>query len=132
MINVTTVRELRKKDFTLKQIGDKFGVTGERIRQILDKKKPQYCRKHNIQFTSKCKYCYQETHYQKLLKSNLRKHNLDEEINRLAKRDRRGETIVQRKLLIKKLHDELKLSFSAIGRLLKRHHSTIIWLYNNQ
>ena len=131
MINSETIKVLRKKDWTLKEIGSKFGVTGERIRQILDKKKPQYCRRHGLQFMTKCKYCYNETHYKALLQSNIRKHNLEEEIMRLSKRDRRGETIVQRKLLIKKLHDELHMSFCAIGRLLKRHHSTIIWLYRN-
>jgi hypothetical protein len=135
MINVKEVRRLResKNPWTLKRIGDKFGVTQERIRQILQKKEQKFCKKHHIKYLKVCRYCYNETNYKNLLQSNIRKHNLNEEIERLSKKDRRGEVVLQRKLLVRKLHDdkEFKLSFSAIGKLLHRHHSSIIFLYRN-
>jgi hypothetical protein len=130
MINLETVKKLRGRKWTLKRIGDRYGVTSERIRQILNKKKSKYCEKHKVQFVTKCKHCFQEANYKKVVKGTIKKHNLEKEIARLSKKDRRGEIVVQRKLLIKKLHDELHMSFNEISRLLKRHHTTIAWLYS--
>jgi hypothetical protein len=118
-----------RKNLTLREIGLEMGVTAERVRQILNKKELKLCKKHNLHFAVRCKYCFQEANYKSLLKNHLKKNGLEAEIRRLAKPGRKAEVIVQKKLLIKKLHDEIGLSFNAIAKLLKRDHSTISFLY---
>lgn len=113
------IKEIREqKTLTLESIGNKYGITGERVRQILNdtdlKRKQRY---------SKIQYDY-ITHIKSIIDDHLL-----EEIERLSKPDRSKELVVQRSALIKTLHDKYDFSFRQLGILFERDHSTIINLY---
>ena len=128
------IRKWRREGKTLKEISEIVipKVTGERIRQILLSK--NQCVKHNIIFTiKKCPYCSIFENYSTALHL-LFKYNLDNEIIRLFDNTKsRDRTLVmQRAMLVKKMKDELDLSFSKIGQITGRHHTTIMNLYEKK
>lgn len=113
------IKELRNKyKLTLKEIGEKFNLSSERIRQIVNDFSNS---KEELYQTIKAQYCDK-------LKGIL-KDNLLEEIERLSKPDRRKELVIQRIALVKILHDEYGFSFRQIGFLMERTHKSIINLY---
>ncbi len=114
--------KLRKKNNTLHVIALKYGISSERVRQILNTDKfPKY----KIRELKK----YEE--YLKKIKILMRK-NLMQEIIRLSKPDRRNKTVIERIVLIKILKDEYRFSFSKIGFLLNKDRTTISHNYKKQ
>lgn len=124
------IQNLRKLGFTLQEIGDKLGITGERVRQLLIEK--SFCKKHERKYIKTCKSCdmeYDEIIYKNIL-NILIKENLTVEINRLKEKSRKKDLMNQKRILIKILRDKYCLSFSHIARLLKRDRTSIKNLYD--
>jgi len=105
-----------RKDLTLKQIGERYGLSHERVRQIANENE-------QIDWLKMV-----QVHYAPKIKKMSRK-ALDREITRLSRPDRRQEIVLQRHIVVRVLRDKFKLNFSEIGKLFKRDHSTIINLY---
>lgn len=127
------MQRLREKGMKLREIGKRFGITQERVRQILCSGiKTSICKKHpKIHFIEKCRLCKVEEDRKKfkvLLKESSKQSILDE-IRRLQGRGRTKNSVLRRCLLVRLLRDKYKLSFLFIGRLLNRHYSTIIHYY---
>ena len=118
------IQELRNSGLTYKKIGEKFKITSERVRQILDTKilKPD---RDLVLRVLKIKY-------KKIFNDKLTQKQLLEDIEYLSKEGRKGEDVARRNVLIKYLHDELELPFLKIGVLLHRNHTTIIYSYYSQ
>src|SRR5579872_363949 len=125
------IKELRTKGETLSEIGRKFHVTAERIRQILAQKEVHRCLTHKLYYKEQCYLCVEQEVYSKIL-LKLKKDNLRSEIRKLSVQDRSKEVVIRRKLLVKKLHDNYKMSFRKIGKELKRDHSTIMNLRSEE
>ena len=70
-----TIKQMRRDDFTLKQVGLRFGITAERVRQILLQKEVKRCSVHNVFISDQCLWCEHDHRYQLLL-SKLKKENL--------------------------------------------------------
>jgi len=131
-MNKKQIIELRKKGYTLKEIGNKFGVSSERIRQIIkySKLKKKSCRKHHVGFYDHCSVCEiieSYSNYLEIIKNN--DDLIQIECDRLSNTDRSKDLVIMRSLFIKFLFDVKKLNFSKVGRLLKRHHTSIRNLY---
>ena len=112
------IRELRKKDKTLKEISDKFNLSSERVRQIctnLVDKKDVY---RNIDVSYKQKIISQADY-----------NWLKREIVRLRKPDRKKGTVIERRNLVRYMHDKMNLSLLQISVALDRHHTSILNLY---
>ena len=118
-------KSLQDKGKTLREIGYQFSMSSERVRQIINEK---YCPRHKIQYQGICKYCTNETMFKKVLSSTPKK-GMDEQIKKLSKKGRGAEDSLRRTMLIKKLKDEYKWTFSDIARKLKRHRTTVSHLY---
>lgn len=115
------IKEIReKKSLTLQSIGTKYGLTGERVRQIIN----------NVDQKKQERYTKIQSDYTKHIQNIIDDHLL-EEIERLSKPDRSYELIVQRSALIKVLHDKYEFSFRQLGVLFQRSHRAIINLYRN-
>lgn len=69
-----------------------------------------------------------ENDYSKII-SEEDYHWLQKEVALLSVPDRTKKNVIRRKIVIQYLHDNLKMSFFQIGRLLKRHHTSVINLY---
>lgn len=108
------------KTTPVKLLAKKYKISNERIRQIIS----------GYDYLNKDYYKKIKTEYEKNLKKILN-HNFTFELERLSVHNRTKEFTIQRYILIKYLHDKLKYSFSEIGRLLKRDHTTIIHIYKN-
>jgi hypothetical protein len=121
-----------QKTKTLKEIGagQKPPITSERVRQIINTK---VCDIHHINYYKFCKYCFNDKEYTKVL-STLTKKRLEQEITKLARKGRDGESSLQRKLLIKKLKDsgDPQWTFSYLAKKFKRDRSTIHHLYHSK
>jgi hypothetical protein len=117
--------KLQKQGKTLKDIGAQFHISGERVRQILDSK---FCDVHKINYFGTCKYCKVEKEYAKSL-SKLTKDSLSKELVKLSKKGRQSVPSLMRKMLIKKMVDDYSLSFSDIGRKIKRDRTTVSSYY---
>lgn len=126
---------LRKDGFTLKEIGRMYSISPERVRQVLNFKPCQYyCKKHKKRYRRSCNFCtLQESFYKKydnlLVLALTDNQALLDEINEMKKADRSPEQVLKRRLLVKKLRDEFKMSFLQMGKLFDRHHTTIMNLY---
>lgn len=128
-LDIKKIQKMRKEGKTLQEIGKEFNRTGETIRMILKKQHLySYCKKHSRLFIDECRYCVVENEYNLKIKK-LNKTNLLEEIKKLSNPNREDYLIIQRAIIIKKLYDEYKLTFQQIGKLMCRHHSSIINLY---
>lgn len=119
--------ELNEKGISIDEIAKRFKLTGSRIRQILSNE-PNYCIKHSKYFKNKCSYCGVEESHKKYL-SNCKEDGLVKLAKSLSKRGKNKEEIIKKRIYIKILKNKYGYSFSKIGRLLKRHHSTIMSLY---
>lgn len=122
--HIKEIKELREQKKSLRFISDVFGVSYERIRQIVREKEKAYCSYHNKNFARKCRLCVVETKYLKKL-SNISS-DLMSEIKRLSKQDRDEELVTERMILVFQLKYTFNLSVNNIAKLLGRHHSTII------
>lgn len=98
---------------TLQEIGDKEGISAERVRQIIEGSNVEEIREQLIKDYSVAILDMDEAHIQ-------------EEIARLAKPDREKETVEQRRILINYLIDVREMSVSDIANLLNRDYSTIV------
>jgi len=122
---------LRKKGSTLKEIGDAFGISQERVRQLITQKKYKKCFSHHIKFLILCPYCEIKNSYLKILSRIIKNsRSLLYEAKRLSELDRKKVSIIQKAIFIKTVKNSLHYSFNKIARLLKKHHSSIINLYN--
>lgn len=121
------MQKLKKKGLTLKEIGQKFNLTSERIRQILVYE-TKYCSKHQRYYKKDCCYCKVEKKEKFLLKQ-FSKDGILDVIREARKRGRKGDQVIKRRLLVKLLKDKYKLPIFRIGKLLGRDHTTIIALY---
>lgn len=125
-MNVTTrnqqIKELRAKGVTFLEIAKKFHLSPERVRQItlskFDNKDELYQRIDNI--------------YKSKLISTTDYNWVKEEIRELSKLNRHKETVIRRRNLVRFLHDNLEFSFNQIALMMKRHHTTIMNLYNGE
>lgn len=121
--------KLRKQGKIYRKIGNKFGITTERARQICNpvKKTPVfYCKKHNKKYRIECPFCKLDKYYNDILNENG---NLAKEIKMLKVPDRRDDKVWKRRILIRKLHDEFRFPLRRIARLLKQDNSTILYSY---
>lgn len=125
------IKQLRKSGKTLQEIGQQFDVSSERIRQVLNPEERFKCKKHLQFYTKFCSYCLVEKNYKKVIDKVIFNH-LETEIERLSKQDRNKEMVIQRMMLVKKLKDDLGISFRKIGFLLKRDHTSITNLYRKK
>lgn len=119
------IKELRKKGLTLQEIGEKHGITNERVRQIIEGKKNNFCKKHQNQFLSICEFCQHQKNYLTLLEGGF----LFDELKRLSKQGRQKTKVLEQSWLIGFLRKKFKMSYVQIAKLLKRDHSAIINLY---
>jgi len=123
------IKELRKS-MTLQTIGQKFGISRERVRQICHP--VQLCLKHKREFRLFCAVCREERRkiktrtfkeYEIQLSKNLI--NKEKEIRRLKVYSRKQHLVLERAILVKNLRDS-NLSFPQIGKLLHRDHTSIM------
>lgn len=121
-----SVKRLRRKGKTLKEIAGIFGVSTAGIGQLL--KPNKRCVIHGIYHTIRCYRCARKEKLDKIL-HRVERDGVMREIKELSVRNRSYEMLSRGRLLIKKLHDGYGLSFLTIGKLLKRHHTSIMNLY---
>ena len=119
------IKELRKKGLTLQEIGQKHGISNERVRQIIKGKSQNFCKKHQNQFLSVCEFCQHQRNYLNLLENCF----LLDEIKRLSKLGRQKTKILEQSWLIGFLRKKFGMSYLQIAKLLKRDHAAIINLY---
>lgn len=125
------ILEFRKKH-TLEETGNRFDITGERVRQIEFLIKRKRCLIHNRYFYNKCSFCLDVKNY-KLYMERLDYSSLLLEIKKEAKNKRRDYLSTQRRIyLVKRLYDKGEKSFTEIAKMLDRHHDTIKYLYNKK
>lgn len=116
------IRSMRKNKIKLRMIADVFGISSERVRQIC---MPYLrCEKHAIEYRSKCYLCKREEFQTKL--KTLGDKNFQKELAAVRKADRTWEMVERRIKVMRTLKDVYHLSYSAIGRLLNRDHSTVM------
>lgn len=101
------------KTMTLQEIGDKEGISAERVRQVIEGSNTEELREQLIKDYS-------------LAILDMDQMHLEEEITRLSKPDREKETVEQRRILINYLIDIKELSVSDVASLLNRDYSTIV------
>lgn len=101
------------KTMTLQEIGDKEGITAERVRQIIEGNNTEELREQLIKDYSEAVLNMDDT-------------RIKEECERLSKQDREVETVEQRRILANHLIDILEYSVADVARLLNRDYSTII------
>lgn len=127
------IKQMRREGRTLFEIGEFLNprITRERVRQILSEPAWNYCRVHKRKYFRHCIHCTTESDYLFTLNKVLSKigKNLITECERLSIQSRSKTLVIQRQMLIKKLRDKVRLSYQEIGFLLKRHHSSIMYLY---
>ena len=118
-----------RKTHTLEETGERFGITGERVRQIElnDRKR---CVVHDRWYQKECHYCSELNKYRTFLKS-LNYDSLMKEVGKEGKNIKRDFISVQHKLyLIEILVKNYHKSFLEIVLLFQRDRTTILYLYN--
>ena len=122
----STIFQLQTQGKSLAEISDHVQLTRERVRQILKDK--YFCNSHGRAFKDACPLCDVEREYKIVLHTADEK-KLSQEIERLAGSGRTGELNVQRTLLVKFLKDKYNYSFSQLGKVMRRHYSSVMNLY---
>ena len=127
-ISQPKILSLRRKGLTLKKIGDKYGITQERVRQITEYKF-FVCPRHKINCIEQCLRCVVEDGYGKDLKK-MKMADLVMEGIRFSKLGRQKQTMIQKELYVKILKNKFSLNFNQIAKMLKRDRKTVFNLYN--
>lgn len=121
------IKKLRKEGKTYKEISFLFNLTPERVRQIVADNCTRRCKIHNVCISNGyCLSCKRESDFKIALEQSGK--DIYEQIKRLSIKNRSRSFVIQRSILIKKLKDQ-GMSFVQIGKLLKRDHSSIMYLY---
>ncbi len=116
------IKALRKKNNTLQVIALKYGISDERVRQILN---------HGSIPSSRVRELQRQKEYLDKIEILMKK-NIMSEIIRLSKQDRTKDIALERAILIKLLRNEYEFSFNQIGFLLNRDHTTVIHNYHKK
>lgn len=119
--NKDVVAEYRKPGSTMISVGKLFGISDERVRQIVEAAALATCKIHKEKYSKECTHCSLDALYNR----EIPMPELLEIIDRLKARDRTKFVHYERSLLIEYLRDNLKLSLPFIGKLLDRDHTTI-------
>jgi DNA-directed RNA polymerase sigma subunit (sigma70/sigma32) len=122
------IEKLRSKELTYEEIGSKFKISAERVRQILTDV-IEFCDRHNRQFIGQCSYCKIENEYVDRV-HKIVADDLMGEIHRLSQHNRKREMVIQRIALIKLMRNKYEFTFNQIAKLLERDRNAIINLYN--
>jgi hypothetical protein len=120
-----------RKTHTLQETGDKFGITGERVRQIELLKNRKRCAVHDRWYYGECSHCIELKKYRAFVKT-LSKDSFMKEVRREGWNRKRDFISTQHKIyLIKILIENYNISsVSEIARLFLRDRTTILHLYN--
>lgn len=115
------IKELRLvRDWPVAKIANKYKLTEERVRQIIKEQDKKKIRKEIAE------------KYKKKFNDNITFNDLIQDIEILARPDRRKEKVIKRQILIRYLYDELDISFERIGYLLDKDHTSIMNLYYDE
>lgn len=120
--------EMRKKT-TLREVAEKFNLTISAVWFVCNPKKYNFCKKHKLRYFQFCKLCEKKKY--DIIYNSMFEDDLVKKGKTFIKEDRLGKKIIQKRALVRVLRDEFGWSFVKIGKLLKRHHSSIINLYHN-
>jgi hypothetical protein len=107
------IKQLRSQGLTYKKIGERYSLTGERVRQIVSGGKK-----------------YDRILLFRELRSKYGNKQLLKDIKRLSSAKKTAALVAERNQLIRYLRDELGLPFLQIAVLLHRDHTTIQHSYN--
>jgi hypothetical protein len=119
-----------RKTHTLQETGDKFDITGERIRQIELLKNRKRCTIHDRWYYGECSYCTELKKYRAFVK-NLNYDSLIKEVAKEGENRKRDFVSVERKLyLIEILDKDYHTSFPEMVRLFRRNRMTVLHLFN--
>ena len=123
-------RMYRTEEYSLQQIGKKFKITAERVRQIVDPPKILYCRRHKYKYpiTATCIFCPIDLVY---AQTSMSMTQIVERIKQLKLHTRVEPGPYERKLISKMLRKRFKLTPGFIGKLLNRDTTTIQHFLNN-
>lgn len=115
-----------KKDYevegaTLKSVGEKYGLSAERIRQIVNPKEYQYCEKHDHKYEDRCLYHDLDEVYNR----EIPMPELMETIHRLKDTGREKPVVYEKKLIINYLRNHFRLTPGFIGTLFDQDITTI-------
>jgi chromosomal replication initiation ATPase DnaA len=112
------IKELRLlKKWPISKIALKYGVTTERVRQIVAEEDKDKIRKVIAQ------------RYTQKFKNDPSFNDLIQDIEILSRASRKKENVIKRRILIRYLYDELGIPFEKIGFLLDRDHTSVMNLY---
>ena len=124
------IKSLRDKGLTYKEIGDKAGVSSEYIRQLFSQGEVKTCAVHKIKYTTQCDSWVIESDYLPAIQE-MTYEQIHKEAEKLSVRNNSKKMSLYRKAIVKFMYENLRLSFSFIGKLMKRDHTTIMHLYEN-
>lgn len=124
-----------QRSHTLAEISQKFEITRERVRQILNQAlAKKYGRYEYTDFSEEAEdfIATQEqkiiTNEKKIIVVVAQFYNI--KVHEIQKRSRNAEIVKPRQIAIYLLRDLLGLSFPSIGRLFKLDHTTVLYAYD--
>ena len=129
------IEELKKyrENHTLKEVGKKYNLTSERIRQIINPIKLKICEKHKTRFVNFCLLCFIEKEYPKILNKIIKDpQKIKLEFIRLSKSDKTKITVLQKVLLIKMVVNKLNKSILEVSKLLRKDYNSVKYLYEKK
>lgn len=139
MNRLKEIKKLRSKGLTYREIGKKYGISIERVRQILNPPVYKFCKKHNRKYIKICVYCETIKKYEDFLSLmayndwwNVNENEINKELKRLSKIDRSKKTTIERVMFIKKAINSFGKGKVELAKLLKRHRTTINYLYEKK
>ena len=115
---------------SLRQTGEKFGISGERVRQIQMLKHRKRCKVHDRYYYNTCSHCFIGS-YVKLINFSDLNFILNECKKESKNKSRDWLSVQRRVVLIKVLRIKFNYSLSKIAGLLSRDSTTINHLYHN-
>ena len=113
-----------RKNHTLQETSDTFGITSERVRQVALEVNRLRCSKHNRYYFNSCSHCAADT-YATLVKQYTYKQLLVDVEKEKKNRKRDYLSVQRKKALINVLYNEYGYSFLKIADMLGRHYSSI-------
>lgn len=127
----TKIRKQYEKIKNYTAVGKEHGLTGERIKQIVNPSLKFYCKKHlSRRYQQVCEMCNVEENYLPYLQS-FSGVSLEHEIENLPG-DRKPVTVLKRKILALFLRDVKKHRAYTIAKLLNRTPASISYLLNGK